>query len=119
MSKALVSERLTKVAYQILSEDIPLSPEELMELGKKGPTLLKNLKSKKKKDLKKLSEDDKRMLLAYVVYLRQNLTTEPKDRPNFEDAAKIMHEEVLEDGKKRQVEEELIKQLAKAGLNLE
>lgn len=119
MAKALVSEKLTKIAYQILSDNTPLSPEELMELGKKGPVLLRKLKSKKKRDLKKLNEDDKRLLLAYVVYLRQNLTTEPTDQPNFEDAAKIMHEEVLDDGKKRQVEEELIKQLAKAGLNLE
>ena len=119
MAKMLVSDKISKIAYEMLAEETPLNAKDLLLLGKKGPVLLRKLRSKKKKDLNKLDAEDVRLLLAYVVYLRQNLTTEPTDLPNFEDAAKILHEEILDDAKRSKVQEELIKQLSKAGLNLE
>ena len=99
-----------------------LSPEDMEKLRSEGPILAKKVKdSKKGKTFDGFTEQDKRILLAYVVYFRQNLTVEEASRPNDEDAAKILHGEVFGDGEKESAErmtEELVRQLQKAGIKI-
>jgi hypothetical protein len=123
-----VSTGLRKVAEELIAMDDSLTKEDVVLLNSRAPTLVKmvkeNLEDKNADPFKGLTDEDKRLLLAFVVYKRQNITTEPTDRPNDEDAAKILHEHVyaLEGTKKEQkealenLEEDLKKQLSKAGL---
>lgn len=115
-----IASNLEKIKPETLTE------EDVKKLNKEALTLLKKVKDssdKKEKDpLEKLSYDNKILLLAFVVYKRQNISTEPTEDPNVEDAAKILHNKVYikSDDKKvnEDLEKDLIKQLAKAGLNI-
>lgn len=126
-----VSTGLRKVAEELIAMDDSLTKEDVVLLNSRAPTLVKmvkeNLEDKNADPFKGLTDKDKRLLLAFVVYKRQNITTEPKDRPNDEDAAKILHEHIyaLDGTKKKQketlenLEEDLKKQLSKAGLPIQ
>lgn len=119
------------MAQELIALEDSLTKEDVILLNSHAPTLVKtvkdNLEDKKANPFKGLTDHDKRVLLAFVVYKRQNITTEPTDRPNDEDAAKILHERVysLEGTKKehkealKNLEEDLKKQLSKAGLSIE
>lgn len=126
-----VSTGLRKVAEELIAMDDSLTKEDVVLLNNRAPTLVKmvkdNLEDEKTDPFKSLTDQDKRVLLAFVVYKRQNITTEPTDRPNDEDAAKILHGHVysFEGTKKEQkkalehLEEDLKKQLSKAGLPIQ
>lgn len=120
--KRPVSEYVTKVAYSLMAAETSLELEDVRRLREEGPKLAKKVRNAKKgKPFEGFSEEDKRTLLAYVVYFRQNLVMEGTSRPNDEDAAKILHREVFKDKSKESEErltEELIRQLQKAGLNV-
>jgi len=120
--KKVISEYVAKAAYSLMAMGTSLSPGDVRRLRTEGPKLAKKVQSAKKaKPFEGLSEDDKRLLLAYVVYFRQNLTTINTTRPNDEDAAQILHKEVFkgDDRESRQrMDEELVRQLQKAGLKL-
>ena len=103
-----------------------LKKDEIELLNKIAPTLILRVKENvegKKDPLDDLSDDDKVILLAFVVYKRQNVTTTNKDIPNEEDAATILRGNVysLKNGKKidkKRLDKDLLEQLAKAGMPL-
>jgi hypothetical protein len=107
-----------------------LTEKDVKELNGRALDLLRKVKDnadKKDKDpLEGLSFDDIELLLAFVVYKRQNISTSPTEDPNVEDAAKILHNKVYiisddnESNKKvrEDLEKDLVKQLGKAGLNI-
>lgn len=123
-----VLKRIAKNLEEIEPE--ALTEEDIKRLNKEALSLLKKVKDsadKKEKDpLKNLSYDDEILLLAFVVYKRQNIATEATEDPNVEDAAKILHNKVYiksenEKANKKvheDLEKDLTKQLAKAGLNI-
>jgi hypothetical protein len=129
--KTIISDILKKIA-KTLGDIKPevLTEEDVKNLNKKALDLLKKVKdSFDKKDenpLEELSYDDKVLLLAFVVYKRQNIATAPTGDPNVEDAAKILHNKVYiitnDEEKDKEVredlEKDLVKQLSKAGLNI-
>lgn len=120
-----LSTRLRKFAEQL---DEHLSEQDVELLNSKGPSLVKKVKDQAQSNepFAGLSDEDKRVLLAFVVYKRQNITTSPIDNPNVEDAAKVLHEEAYSptgDEKKdrktyEELEDDLVKQLSKAGLEI-
>lgn len=102
-----------------------LDAEDMRRLRKDGPkliTLLKSYMEKGADPLSKFNEDQKRLLLAYIVYTRQNITAGPGDDPNDEDAARILHNKVYDQPDKRkrekEITEDLKKQLEKSGIKL-
>jgi hypothetical protein len=129
--KTNISKILFRIA-ETLEKAVPeaLTEEDIKRLNEEALSLLKKVKEssdKKEKDpLKELSYEDRILLLAFVVYKRQNIATEPIEDPNVEDAAKILHNKVYiksEDKKKdkevqENLEKDLTKQLAKAGLDI-
>lgn len=123
MVKKVIARYLTEAAYGLLAAGTGLSDQDVRRLREEGPKLAKKVKNAKKgKAFDDISDDDRRLLLAYVVYFRQNLTTEGTTKPNDEDAAKILHKEIFKDEDektKERLTEELVRQLQKAGINLE
>lgn len=129
MIKSL-SSRVKKIAIDLMATDDSLTQDDVVELNARSPILIKllkeNMDEKKKDPFEGFSEDDKRKLLSFVVYKRQNITTEPTDHPNVEDSAKILHGLLYPtDGTKKEnekslqrLEEDLKKQLSKAGLEI-
>ena len=120
-----LGEYLKKIATELLSAEVPaLSQEDADRLNKEGPELIRKVQDTlgkgdlDAKALKGMSKDDKRLLLAYIVYVRENVTTEATDNPNAEDAARILHGDVYSNGKKqnKELEDHLLKQLQKAGI---
>jgi hypothetical protein len=73
-----------------------------------------------KEPLNDLKDADKKVLLSYVIFLRQNVTMEKGDKPNEEDAAKIIHGELFSKSKEddEELEKELLKQLEKIGIDV-
>lgn len=120
--KKVISAYLAQAAYSLFASGTNLSSDDVKSLREEGPKLAKKVKEAKKGNpFKGFSYDDKRLLLAYVVYFRQNLTTDGNVKPNDEDAAKILKGEVFEDDDKETKErltEELVRQLQKAGIKL-
>lgn len=121
----LISDKIYKVAYEVIAADSPeLTVEDVKLLRKKGPNLLKDVQKKAKEDkkhLENLCDKDKRILLAYLVYFRQNITTESTDNPNQEDAAKILHKEIFKEDDKETSEKivkQIKKQLSKIGISI-
>jgi len=126
-----LSHKLIKIA-KILEETKPeiLTEEDIKKLNKEAIDVLKKVKSKvdkKDKDpLKDISYEDKLLLLSFVIYKRQNISTPPTEDPNVEDAAKVLHGKLYTktDCKKedKKIEEnlnkDLAKQLGKAGLRI-
>jgi len=119
----VVSKYLTEAADESLSR-VALSRKDMGKLRNKGRSLARKVQraEKAKKELSSFSDDDKRVLLAYIVFVRQNIIPGVKGRPNDEDAAKILHGEVFADDDKETKErllEELIRQLKKAGVSID
>lgn len=95
--------------------------QDVTILKNDGPRFMRQVQINLKLDkepLSDLNDTEKRVLLAYVVYLRQNVTTESGDRPNEEDAARILHGEVFDDKGKKKLDKELLSQLSKIGLDI-
>lgn len=125
MSKAsvrrTVSAFVADAAYTLIAAGTGLSDADVRRLREEAPRLAKRVQAAKdsKNPFKGFSDDEKRLLLGYVVYLRQNLVMDSTTRPNDEDAAKILHGEVFPgtDGKTmKRLTEELVRQLQKAGV---
>lgn len=125
--RQVISTTVKAAAEYLLAMDDYLTKEDVVTLNQRAPLLIVKVKKnidKKKKAFDGISDEDKRLLLAFVVYKRQNITTKETDRPNDEDAAKILHGIVypLEGSEKenkktmKDLEEDLEKQLTKAGL---
>ena len=59
-----------------------------------------------------LTVEDKREMLAYIVYIRENSSTKPKDNPNYESARDVLdqHSSTLSD---KDLDKNLVKQLKK------
>lgn len=73
-----------------------------------------------KEPLADMEDTDKKILMAYVIFLRQNVTMSDGDSPNVEDAAAILHGKVFGESKEKgEFEDELLKQLKKIGLKIE
>jgi len=118
----LISEPIVKMA-QVLQFECGLDPQDTAILKLDGPKYLRKVQTniKLKHDpLDDLKETEKKVLLAYVIFLRQNITIEQGAKPNEEDAAKILHGEVYEDEDKidKELSKELIKQLEKVGIDV-
>lgn len=120
-----VSNKIKRYAA-IIEKSIGLDDLDIRMLTHEAPEIYKKVKEnveKGKKPFEHLSNDDKRNLLAFVVYKRQNLAIGPSDNPNDEDAAEILHGDVYNDlsNKKtlKDLEKTLKKQLAKTGLDIE
>lgn len=115
------SDYLRKMAHVIIKQVCPdLDAQDRVTLLKDGSRCLRHVRANikmKNKPLEGLSETEQRILFAYIVFLRQNVTTGPGDRPNEEDAAKILHGELYE-GKNegKDLEKNLLKQLEKIGI---
>lgn len=120
----LISEPIAKLAQVVIQKiERGLDPEDITILKNDGPTCLRRVQTNIKLDKKPftdLTNTDKKVLLSYVIFLRQNATMSQGDKPNEEDAAKIIHGEIFEGSKKdsKELEEELIKQLSKIGIDV-
>lgn len=121
-NKRVIGKYLSEAAYSLFAAGSNLNKDEIRRLREDGSKLVNKVRdSKKGKAFDGLTSDDMRLLLAYVVYFRQNLTTQESDRPNDEDAAKILHKEVFKDDEKKtlkRLKEELTRQLEKAGIKI-
>ena len=117
-----LSNLIRKVAAELVEKGPHMTDEEVETLQSTGPELVRKVRKNPKSPFKGMSYEDKRTLLAYIVYLRQNLTTKPTEDPNDEDACKIIRHEVFkEDDKetKKDLTTQLAKQLTKAGIQVE
>jgi len=110
----------------IIEKSIGLDDLDMRTLNHDAPKIYQKVRENvesNKKPFEGLVEEDKRKLLAFVVYKRQNLAVGPSDNPNSEDAAEILHGDIYNDlsNKKtlKELEKTLKKQLAKTGLNIE
>lgn len=119
------SEVMVEAAEAIIKKVYPLlDAQDRAVLTKDGPRILRQVQSNvrlKKKPLEDLTEAEKKVLLAYVVFFRQNVTTcPPKDRSNEEDASRILHGEIYnKDKDKKRLEDDLIDQLEKLGIDMD
>ena len=123
--KLLISKKLVKISKEIeksfvlTEEDIKNMKENCYSLLK---TLKKNIKQSKSKPFKSISKEDKILLLAFIVYVRQNIATGITENPNSEDAACILHSDIYKGSNKddkEKLDDDLTKQLNKAGFSLE
>ena len=118
-----VYEPIRKLAEEASKKECPtLDMQDRTVLAIDGPKYLRHVQTNiklKKKLLSDLTDTAKKVLLAYVVYLRQNLTTDQGDKANEEDAAKILHGGLYGSGKsdKKELNESLEKQLSKLGIS--
>jgi hypothetical protein len=119
-----ISTPIAKLAQVIIKKiDDGLDPQDITILKHDGPGYLRKVQTNIKLGKKPLTDIDdtaKKVLLAYVIFLRQNITMEQGDKPNEEDAAKVIHGEVYSGSKKesKELEEELLKQLEKVGIDV-
>jgi len=119
-----ISDPIHKLAQVIVKRcEGGLDPSDISILKNDGPTYLRRVQTNLKlgkEPLADIEDTDKKVLLSYVVFLRQNITMEKGDKPNEEDAAKILHGEVYEASKKesKDLQEELLKQLEKIGIDV-
>lgn len=122
MHKAIY-ESIKKLAEDLSKKEYPsLDMQDRTILAKDGPKYLRHVQTNlklKKSLLSDLSDTSKKVLLAYVVFLRQNLTTDQGDKPNEEDAATIIHGNLYGNSKddKKDLDETLEKQLSKLGIS--
>jgi len=117
-----VFEPIRKLAEETTKAECPtLDMQDRNILSIDGPKHLRHVQTNiklKKKLLADMTDTAKKVLLAYVVFLRQNITTEQGDKANEEDAAKILHGGLYGTGKsdKKELNESLEKQLSKLGI---
>lgn len=120
--KNFIVNRIRKFAANIVG----LGDDDIKMLNKVAPKLLMRVLDNIKGDqndpdrgpYKGLSREDKIHLLAFVVYQRQNITTGSQDRPNSEDAARVLHDDKFNSMNEKQLNEHLTEQLVKAGVNI-
>lgn len=122
--KELLANQIRILASEVVLKNT-LNKEDIDMLKHKAPLLMYKvkelMKGKKKNALKDLSSEDKRILMAYVICIRQNVATGEGDKPNLEDTARILHGEVYKTSDKKEEEgfdKELHKQLSKIGIIL-
>jgi hypothetical protein len=119
-----ISQPMIKLAQVIIKKlETGLDPEDIAILKNDGPGYMRQVQTNLKlgkKPLTDLPDSAKKVLLSYVIFLRQNITIEKGDKPNEEDAAKVIHGEVFEnsDKAKKDLEEELLKQMEKIGIDV-
>jgi hypothetical protein len=117
---------LSTILRKLAANAAGLSDKHLDLLNKVAPKLVLRIRdsveAKEDNPLSSLTEEEKKLLLAFVVYKRQNITIGPTDKPNSEDAAKIMNDELYTDlsnkDKSKKILKELTEQLNKAGLKV-
>jgi len=120
-----VYEPIKKLAEDVSKKDSPsLDMQDRNILSNDGPKYLRHVQTNiklKKNLLDDLNDTAKKVLLAYVIFLRQNLTTEQGDKPNEEDAAVVLHGNLYGDSKedKKDLDDNLEKQLSKLGISSE
>ena len=120
-----IFEPIRKLAEESFKEECPtLDMQDRNILAIDGPKYLRHVQTNiklKKKLLADMTDTAKKVLLAYVVFLRQNLTTDQGDKANEEDAAKILHGDLYGSGKgdKKELNDSLEKQLSKLGISAE
>lgn len=118
-----VYEPIRKLAEDVSKKKSPsLDMQDRNILSIDGPKYLRHVQTniKLKKDLlADLNDTAKKVLLAYVVFLRQNLTTDQGDKANEEDAAVILHGNLYGDSKsdRKELDDSLEKQLSKLGIS--
>jgi hypothetical protein len=122
-----ISQPIIKLAQIIKKTEGGLDPQDISILKKDGPEYMRHVHTNiklGKKALDDLTDTAKKVLLAYVIFLRQNATIEEGNKPNEEDTAKVLHGEVYKKDTKEDDEEgseldkELLKQLEKLGMNV-
>lgn len=118
-----IYDPIRKLAEDLSEKGCPsLDMQDKTILSKDGPKYLRHVQTNlklKKKILADLNDTAKKVLLAYVVFLRQNITTDQGDKANEEDAAVILHGNLYGTGKedKKDLNESLEKQLSKLGIS--
>lgn len=122
--RSIISNKLRVIASELSLKD-SLEKEDISNLKHKAPILMfkvkEMMKDKKKNALESLSSEDKKILMAYVICIRQNVATGQGDKPNLEDTARILHGDIYDTSskeKEKSLEKELKKQLSKLGINL-
>jgi hypothetical protein len=118
-----IYEPIKKLAEDVSKKECPtLDMQDRNILTNDGPKYLRHVQTNiklKKKLLADLTDTAKKVLLSYVVFLRQNLTTDQGDKPNEEDSAMILHGNLYGDSKsdKKDLDDSLEKQLSKLGIS--
>jgi len=118
-----ISESIRKLAAEASKKSCQaLDVQDRNILSNDGPKYLRHVQTNiklKKKLLADMTDTAKKVLLAYVVFLRQNLTTDQGDGPNEEDSAVILHGDLYgnEKGDKKELDGSLEKQLSKLGIS--
>lgn len=115
---------IRKFAQEFSDKCPSLDLQDRNILAKDGPKYLRHVQTNiklKKKILADMTDTAKKVLLAYVIFLRQNLTTDQGDKPNEEDAAVVLHGDLYGNskGSKKDLDESLEKQLSKLGISLD
>lgn len=122
-----IADKIRVAAVSVALKDV-LNSDDITSLKHKAPILIHKIKSapgdERSAIIAKMPVDDVRVLLAYVVSIRQNLSVKDGITPNLEDAAKILHKDVFEvpsSGKSakkadKKLRGELQKQLSKVGI---
>ena len=113
---------IRKLAEDIGKDVCTLDVQDKKILAIDGAKYLRHIQTnlKLKKDiLSDLSDTEKRVLLAYIVFLRQNITTSSGDNPNEEDSAYVLHGKLYDESKedKKELDAVLKKQLSKIGIS--
>ena len=121
--KKLITEPIRKLAQIIIHQEqcSKLDGHDRAVLKNDGPKYLRHVQTNiklKKKPLEDMTDTSKKVLMAYVIFLRQNISMVQGDKANEEDAAKILHGEVYKSDtkKKDELDEDLLKQLEKIGI---
>jgi hypothetical protein len=118
-----IYEPIKKLADDISKKECPtLDMQDKNILSNDGPKYLRHVQTNiklKKELLSDMTDTAKKVLLAYVVFLRQNLTTDQGDKPNEEDASVILHGDLYGNSKsdKKELDDSLEKQLSKLGIS--
>jgi len=117
---------ISSIMKKLAANAVGLSDKDVALLNNRAPKLVLKVKSNIENNavdpFSDLSDEDEKLLLAFVVYKRQNITTSPSDNPNNEDAAKILNDKLYGDlpknKKLNRIKEDLSEQLNKAGLQV-
>jgi hypothetical protein len=117
-----IYQPIRKLAEDAVQQCPSLDVQDKNILSNDGPKYLRHVQTNiklKKKLLADMTDTAKKVLLAYVVFLRQNLTTDQGDKPNEEDAAVILHGDLYGNDKKekKDLDDSLEKQLSKLGIS--
>ena len=117
-----IYHHVRKFAEEAIKQCPALDVQDRNILSNDGPKYLRHVQTNlklKKKILADMTDTAKKVLLAYVIFLRQNLTTDQGDKPNEEDTAVVLHGDLYgnDKGAKKQLDESLEKQLSKLGIS--